>query len=361
MNELGPRCDLRVNGRRERRRRGEAVRMTVHAATVADGLVLSRGALRVEISRRPFAIDVRRDGRRLVRGLGIWCADGAVADQFIQFTEGVIAAEELELARARRLRDVAEPLADGAELALRFDSGRRGRLRVTLPFDDTVVLELEADGAPLRQALAGTRAPRSTSPGSARATHCASTTPGARSSSAPTAPTPARTARRTCSRSAASRRATTRRRRGCSPRAATRVHVGGHGNGMRFDLGAERTTVSARSAAGPLRVELLTQPDARRAPAPLPARHRPAAGAARVGLRLLEVARRLRPPGRGRGRLPRLRGARRSRSTRSCSTRRGRRNTTPGSPTRTSSRTSRGWCARFATPACGPSCGSRRG
>ena len=31
------------------------------------------------------------------------------------------------------------------------------------------------------------------------------------------------------------------------------VHAGGHGNGMRFDLGAERTAVSARIAAGPLR------------------------------------------------------------------------------------------------------------
>ena len=48
--------------------------MPVDTAAVTDGLVLSRAGLRVEIARRPFAIDVRRDARRLVRGLGIWCA-----------------------------------------------------------------------------------------------------------------------------------------------------------------------------------------------------------------------------------------------------------------------------------------------
>src|SRR3954465_5730751 len=68
----------------------------------------------------------------------------------------------------------------------------------------------------------GTRAPRSASPGSGRATRCASTTPGARCSSVPIARTPAPTAHRTCASSPASRRATTRRRRSCSPAAATR-------------------------------------------------------------------------------------------------------------------------------------------
>jgi hypothetical protein len=37
---------------------------------------------------------VRRDGRRLLRGFGVWCADGEVGDPFIQCTEGVIASEE---------------------------------------------------------------------------------------------------------------------------------------------------------------------------------------------------------------------------------------------------------------------------
>ena len=53
--------------------------------------------------------------------------------------------------------------------------------------------------------------------------------------------------------------------------------------------------------------------------------------------------------------------ARDSAWTRSCSTRPGRRNTTRGSSTRTSSRTRRGTCRGCGRTACGPWCGSRRG
>ncbi|MFP5380313.1 MAG: hypothetical protein ACLGHP_11305, partial [Vicinamibacteria bacterium] len=128
--------------------------MPVRAATVADALVLERARLRVEIARRPFAIDVRRDGRRLVRGLGIWCADGAIEDQFIQFTEGVIAAESLEVPERVGSASVAEPLADGLELALRFEGGRGGRLRITLPQDERVHFELDGvQPPPLRWAI----------------------------------------------------------------------------------------------------------------------------------------------------------------------------------------------------------------
>ncbi len=73
--------------------------MPVHTAALADTLVLSRGRLRVEIARRPFAIDIRRDDRRLIGGFGLWCADGEIADQFVQFTEGVIASERGEVDR----------------------------------------------------------------------------------------------------------------------------------------------------------------------------------------------------------------------------------------------------------------------
>ena len=234
--------------------------MTVQTATVADGLVLSRGPVRIELSRRPFAIDVRRSGRRLVRRLGIWCADGVIADQFIQFTEGVIASEELEIAEHVVSATLAEPLADGVDLALRFDSGRRGRLRITLPFADSVRLELVVEGAPLRQALAW----------DARAEeHFAGLG--------------ARHARRVDHAGRAIQLGADRAYTGpdCPPDMLTiggipqgdyapvpwlqssrgyAVHVGGHGNGMRFELGAERTAVSARSSAGPLRADLLTQP-----------------------------------------------------------------------------------------------------
>ena len=45
--------------------------MLVETAQLADTLVLSRGRLRVVVARRPFAIDVRRDGRCLLGGFGL--------------------------------------------------------------------------------------------------------------------------------------------------------------------------------------------------------------------------------------------------------------------------------------------------
>ena len=60
--------------------------------------MVERGALSVGISLDPFALEIRR-GRRLIRGLRLWAAAGMARDQFIQPTEGVIAAEELERPR----------------------------------------------------------------------------------------------------------------------------------------------------------------------------------------------------------------------------------------------------------------------
>ncbi|HEY2160550.1 MAG TPA: hypothetical protein VGH24_04535, partial [Solirubrobacteraceae bacterium] len=46
-------------------------------------VVIERGSLRVELALRPFGITVRREGRRLLRGGGLWVAEGEVHDQFI--------------------------------------------------------------------------------------------------------------------------------------------------------------------------------------------------------------------------------------------------------------------------------------
>ena len=62
-------------------------------------VTLQRKALRVAVSLDPFSIEIRRDGRRLVHGARVWCADGEVRDQFVQLTEGVIAQEERETRR----------------------------------------------------------------------------------------------------------------------------------------------------------------------------------------------------------------------------------------------------------------------
>ena len=258
MNDLRPAGDLRVNVAGRAGRAAKLRRMTADTATLPDGLVLSRAALRVEIARRPFAIDVRREGRRLIRGLGIWCADGEIADQFIRFTEGVKARERLELPERVVSATPAEALADGAELALRFDSGRRGSLRITLPVDETVVLELEIDGAPLRQAAYwDARAEEHFAGLGARHTlrvdHAGRRVQlGAdRAYTGPDCPADM-LAIGGIPQGDYAPAPWLQSSRGYA------LHVRGHGNGMRFDLDSEHTAVSARSAAGPLRIELLT-------------------------------------------------------------------------------------------------------
>jgi hypothetical protein len=71
--------------------------------------VRERGSLQVTIGRDPLAIEIRR-GRRLIRGMTPWAAAGESRDRFIQLTEGVIAAEQLE--RRRPLREAQVELHD---------------------------------------------------------------------------------------------------------------------------------------------------------------------------------------------------------------------------------------------------------
>src|SRR3954467_5427010 len=120
--------------------------MPVRAATVPDALVLELDALQVEIAQLPFSIHVRRGGRRLVRGLGLWGADGTIGDQFIQFTEGVVPAEELEIPERVVALSVVELLPDGAEVTVRCEGGRSGHLRITLPAPEMVLVEFELEG-----------------------------------------------------------------------------------------------------------------------------------------------------------------------------------------------------------------------
>lgn len=118
----------------------------------ADTVVLARGRLRVEIALRPLELTIRRGGRRLVRSMGAWVADGTVHDHFIQLTEGVVAAEELApLERAAAAR-VGRLAADRAVLAVELNGGRRARLEVRVLADDRVSFELEPEGEPLRVA-----------------------------------------------------------------------------------------------------------------------------------------------------------------------------------------------------------------
>ncbi len=118
-----------------------------------EQLLVQRGSLRVEITPRPFAFTVRRDGRRLVRDGGAWVAEGTVHDQFIQLTEGVIAHEELAPLEPARYAEIVTASGSRVELALTLHGGRHARLWIELVSDDRIELRLEADGEPLRLGL----------------------------------------------------------------------------------------------------------------------------------------------------------------------------------------------------------------
>ena len=119
----------------------------------SEQVVLERGALRVEVALRPFSFTVRRSGRRLLRAGGVWVADGIVHDHFVQFTEGVVAGEELSPSEPARRGRVGTLDGDGIELALALEGGRAARLGVSLGADDELDLELTCDGRPLRLAI----------------------------------------------------------------------------------------------------------------------------------------------------------------------------------------------------------------
>jgi alpha-glucosidase (family GH31 glycosyl hydrolase) len=119
----------------------------------ADTVVLERGPVRVEIALSPFEVTIRRAGRRLVRSLGAWVAEGTVHDHFIQFTEGVVAREELAPVERAWTAVVRRCSADQAALTLDLGSGRRALLDVRMFEADRVHFQLEPDGDPLRVAL----------------------------------------------------------------------------------------------------------------------------------------------------------------------------------------------------------------
>ncbi|MGA2014071.1 MAG: TIM-barrel domain-containing protein, partial [Solirubrobacteraceae bacterium] len=119
-----------------------------------DGAVLQTAtSLRLEIALRPFSFSVRRDGHTLVRAAGAWVADGAIRDQFLQFTEGVLAREERSPPLRAHRAEVVQERARGLVLSLVLDGGREALLSVELPEDDRLRLALEASGRPLRLAI----------------------------------------------------------------------------------------------------------------------------------------------------------------------------------------------------------------
>jgi hypothetical protein len=153
-----------------------------------EAIAFERGALHVTVQLDPFAIEVRR-GRRLIRSLGLWAAAGQARDQFIQLTEGVIAAEELE--RPIRLEH-AEPASAGSATLI----GRVGAARAAVDLavmDERLTIDFRLAPAPFRLG-----AEWESRPGE-RDTASSWTRRVAGCGSAATAATPGPTARPTCS------------------------------------------------------------------------------------------------------------------------------------------------------------------
>ena len=91
-------------------------------------VVLERGRVAVEIAAIPLAVTVRRDGHRLAGPIAPRVRDGENRDQFVQWTEGMIAEEELGDALA-----ITPASPDGARIDLELGDGTAGTLDVTLP------------------------------------------------------------------------------------------------------------------------------------------------------------------------------------------------------------------------------------
>lgn len=122
----------------------------VSIADRSDSALLELDRVRVEVAVRPFSFTIRRDGRSLLRAGGAWVADGEIRDQFVQFTEGVIAHEGGAPPQRARYAILMRRTERGVSLSFRLDGGRPAHVNAEIVATDRVRLTLSADGAPLR-------------------------------------------------------------------------------------------------------------------------------------------------------------------------------------------------------------------
>jgi alpha-glucosidase (family GH31 glycosyl hydrolase) len=231
--------------------------MTIPVSEHATEVVVARGRVRVEIELRPFSFTIRRSGRRLLRSAGAWAMDGTVYDHFVQLTEGVITREDCSPPEPALRAVVTERGADWVELSLQLHAGRGARLRIALPEDDHVALELSADREPLRLAIEWDRRSEERFVGlgarhgtqfdqSGRAVQLGAD----RRYTGPDCP-PEMLADGGIPQGDCAPVPWLLSSRGYAVWAQT------HANGTRFDMGEERVSVSTRAAAGSLRLALL--------------------------------------------------------------------------------------------------------
>ena len=231
--------------------------MPTRVLTGPELVVLERASLRIEVVVRPFSLTVRRGGRRLLRAACAWVADGTVHDHFVQLTEGVVAREELSPSERAVRASLLSCDEDGVVFALILQGGRRATLSVEISAVDRLGLELSAEDEPLRLAIDWDRRSEERFVGLG-ARHCTQLDQGGR-----------------VVQLGADRRYTGP---DCPPDmlAAGGIPQGdcapmpwllssrGYGvlvrtesNGCRFDLAGERVSISTRSVAGPLRMDVV--------------------------------------------------------------------------------------------------------
>lgn len=270
MKFTGTDCELTVKGRELKACLSKSSfdaqppRELMADHTPVPELVLEAGRLRVDIRARPFSFDVHRAGRLLLRHGGAWVADGMVRDHFVQFTEGVVAHEdrsphERALRVERAVRTASALQHDTLTIDLLFEGGRAGRLEITLFPDDRLMLALNTSGEPLRLAFDWDR--RSDEHfvglGARHGTELdqrgRSVQLGAdRRYTGPDCP-PEMLVEGGIPQGDCAPMPWMLSSRGYGVIART------YGNGTRFDLSTERTSVSTRALAGPLVLELVCQ------------------------------------------------------------------------------------------------------
>lgn len=106
--------------------------------------------MRVEVLPNPLRIHIRRDGRRLIRGLRVWAAEVEVQDRFIHFTEGVVPKETL--GRREHTFEIVSAKAGSrsVKLGLRLEGGRRATLTIAVTKRGVIDVRLRAKSDQLR-------------------------------------------------------------------------------------------------------------------------------------------------------------------------------------------------------------------
>ncbi|HEY2005927.1 MAG TPA: hypothetical protein VGG87_05725, partial [Solirubrobacteraceae bacterium] len=126
---------------------------------IADRIKLSRGDLSLEVALRPFSFTLRRRGRRLIGGGGLWAVDGTSRDQLLHFTEAVLTHEERAPAERALRAEVLSRDEHRLELELRLHGGRGARVMFGLGAGQRLTMEFECAGSPMRLGVDWARRP----------------------------------------------------------------------------------------------------------------------------------------------------------------------------------------------------------